>query len=109
MDPVTVTAAAEAASKAANYAALQSDRWMFVVTLIVFLVAIGWMAKWFMARFDALQLRIDTVQKEFNDFLQARNTTLASAIEKNSHVVEKCEETITNAVKLLDRMNQKQP
>lgn len=96
-DPVTI----KAVSDAATFASVQSDRWLFIVLLIVFLVAIAWMARWFMARNDALQGRVDGLQKEFNDFLQSRHAVMAGIVEKNTSVLEKSVTTLESAAALL--------
>jgi len=94
MDPATT---AQAVAKAADYAAIQSDRWLFVATLIVFLAAIGFTAKWLMARNDALQGRVDGLQKEFNDFLQNRHANMASVVEANTLMLGKSMTALENA------------
>lgn len=105
MDPMIIKSATEAA----NFAAVQSDRWLFVATLIICLLAIGMVAKWGMARIEALQTRIDVNQKEFTDFLQSRNTALVGAVEKNTQVIEKCTGAVERAEKLMDRVVQALP
>lgn len=102
-DPVTTT---QAIAKVADYAAIQSDRWLFVALLIVFLVAIGFTAKWLMARNDALQSRVDAIQKEFNDFLQNRHSSMAALVEKNSTVLEKSLATLETAAGLLKQVSE---
>ena len=96
-DPVTI----KAASDAATFAAAQSDRWLFVVLLAIFLLSIGWMAKWFMARNDSLQARVDALQKEFNDFLQTRHSAMMAVVDKNTNVLESAVSTLTTAAELL--------
>lgn len=96
-DPITI----EAVTKTASFAAAQNDRWLFVALLIIFLLAIGFMARWFMARNDSLQVRVDNLQKEFNDFLQTRHSIMAAIVEKNTLVLEKSAHTLEVAAGLL--------
>ena len=96
-DAITV----KAVTDAADYASAQSDRWLFIVLLIVFLLAIGWMARWFMARNDALQARVDGLQKDFNDFLQTRYTATANSLQENTNVLKKAVETLDKVAEVL--------
>lgn len=100
-DPIT---ASQALVKAADYAAIQSDRWLFVATLIVFLAAIGFVAKWLMARNDALQGRVDALQKEFNDFLQNRHANMAAVVEANTQMLGKSMTALENASSTLKQV-----
>jgi hypothetical protein len=101
MDPVSTS---QAVAKAADYAAIQSDRWMFVATLIVFLLAIGFVAKWLMARNDALQARVDGLQKEFNEFLQNRHANMATVVEANTLMLGKSMTALESATTLLKQV-----
>jgi hypothetical protein len=96
-DPILI----KATSDAATFAAAQSDRWLFVALLAIFLLSIGWMAKWFMARNDSLQVRVDALQKEFNDFLQNRHTAMMAVVDKNTNVLESAVQTLTSAAAML--------
>lgn len=87
--------------EAANYAAMQSDRWMFVALLIIGLLCIGVLFKYFTARFDALQARMDAQTSEFLSHLKSANKEMLdviamanATISKNSTLLERIERKI---------------
>jgi len=84
--------------EAANYAAQQSDRWLFVALLVIGLMCIGILFKYFTGRLDHLQSRMDTQTSEFLNHLKTANKemldviALANAtITKNSTLLERLE------------------
>lgn len=67
---------------AANYAAVQSDRWLFVALLIVFFVAIAWIVKYFTDEIQRLRIRVDEVQTAFNNYLVTTNKELTELLRR---------------------------
>jgi hypothetical protein len=89
---------AQAVIEATNHAASQSDRWMFVALLVIGLLAIGYLFRFFTQRIDALQTRMDIQSGDFINHLQKANKemleviTLAQAtISKNSLLMDRVE------------------
>jgi hypothetical protein len=87
--------------EAANFAAQQSDRWLFVALLVIGLMCIGVLFRYFTARLDSLQARMDTQTAEFLSHLKSANKemldviALANAtISKNSTLLERIERKI---------------
>jgi hypothetical protein len=81
-----------------NYASSQTDRWMFVALLAIGLAAVGILFKFFTARLDAIQQRMDDQTREFVDHLKDSNremlTLISSsqdAINRNSQIMERVE------------------
>jgi predicted Holliday junction resolvase-like endonuclease len=81
-----------------NYASSQTDRWMFVALLVIGLAAVGILFKFFTARLDAIQQRMDEQTREFVDHLKDSNremlTLISSsqdAINRNSQIMERVE------------------
>jgi len=81
-----------------NYASSQTDRWMFVALLVIGLAAVGILFKFFTARLDAIQQRMDDQTREFVDHLKDSNremlTLISSsqdAINRNSQIMERVE------------------
>lgn len=91
-----------------TYAANQSDRWMFVALLVIGIIFISLMAKFFMKRFDDLQIRIDNQQLKFekqnHDFVEHLKQnkkemlevifTAHSTISRNTIVMERLEKRL---------------
>jgi hypothetical protein len=82
----------------ANFAAQQSDRWLFVALLVIGLLCIGVLFRYFTGRLDSLQSRMDTQTAEFLSHLKSANKemldiiALANAtITKNSTLLERLE------------------
>jgi hypothetical protein len=86
----------------ANYAASQSDRWLFVALLVIGLLCIGVLFKYFTNRLDHLQGRMDaqtnefmlhlkTANKEMLDVIAMANATIA----KNSILIERIDKKLS--------------
>ncbi len=98
-DAITVKAVTEAANYASS-AKRSVAIHRFTHRLLAF--AIGWMARWFMARNDALQARVDGLpKKDFNDFLQTRYTATANSLQENTNVLKKAVETLYKVAEIL--------
>ncbi len=85
----------------ANYAAMQSDRWLFVALLVIGLLAIGVLFKFFTGKIDSLQERMDSQNENFISHLRTSNKemleviSLAQAtISKNSILMERIEKKL---------------
>jgi predicted Holliday junction resolvase-like endonuclease len=88
----------QAVIDATNHAAAQSDRWMFVALLVIGLLAIGYLFRFFTQRIDALQTRMDVQSGDFINHLQKANKEMLevislaqSTISKNSLLMERVE------------------
>jgi len=76
---------------ATNFAAGQSDRWLFVALLIIGLAAIGVLFRYFTGRLDSLQDRMDTQTAEFVSHLKTANQEMLSVIASAKSVIERVE------------------
>lgn len=93
--------AQSAVIETANYAAMQSDRWLFVALLVIGLLAIGVLFKFFTGKIDSLQERMDSQNENFISHLRTSNKemleviSLAQAtISKNSILMERIEKKL---------------
>lgn len=77
--------------EATNFAAGQSDRWLFVALLIIGLAAIGVLFRYFTGRLDILQDRMDTQTAEFVAHLKTANQEMLSVIASAKSVIERVE------------------
>lgn len=85
----------------ANYAASQSDRWLFVALLVIGLLCIGVLFKYFTNRLDHLQGRMDTQTTEFLQHLKTANKEMLdviamanATIAKNSILIERIDKKL---------------
>lgn len=76
---------------ATNFAAGQSDRWLFVALLVIGLAAIGVLFRYFTARLDTLQDRMDGQTAEFVAHLKTANSEMLSVIASAKSVIERVE------------------
>jgi type VI protein secretion system component VasK len=74
-----------------NFAAGQSDRWLFVALLIIGLAAIGILFRYFTARLDTLQDRMDSQTTEFVSHLKTANQEMLAVIASAKAVIERVE------------------
>lgn len=77
--------------EATNFAAGQSDRWLFVALLVIGLAAIGVLFRYFTARLDMLQDRMDGQTAEFVAHLKTANQEMLSVIASAKSVIERVE------------------
>ena len=77
--------------EATNFAAGQSDRWLFVALLVIGLAAIGVLFRYFTARLDTLQDRMDGQTAEFVAHLKTANQEMLGVIASAKAVIERVE------------------
>ena len=92
---------AQGVIEATNHAAAQSDKWMFVALLVIGLLAIGYLFRFFTNRIDALQNRMDDQSNQFISHLRTSNKEMLdvislaqSTISKNSMLMERIEKKL---------------
>lgn len=85
----------------ANYVSQQSDRWMFVALLIIGILCIWVLFKYFTSRLDRLQGRMDTQTNEFLSHLKTANKEMLdviamanATIAKNSMLLERIDKKL---------------
>jgi len=85
----------------ANYAASQSDRWLFVALLVIGFLCIGVLFKYFTNRLDHLQGRMDLQTSEFMVHLKTANKEMLEVISianatiaKNSFLIERIDKKL---------------
>ena len=74
-----------------NYAAGQSDRWMFIALLVIGISAIGILFRYFTARLDTLQDRMDKQNADFVAHLTTANREMLDVISSAKVVIERVE------------------
>jgi len=77
--------------EATSFAAGQSDRWLFVALLVIGLAAIGVLFRYFTARLDTLQDRMDGQTAEFVSHLKTANQEMLGVIASAKAVIERVE------------------
>ena len=77
--------------EATNFAAGQSDRWLFVALLVIGITAIGILFRYFTARLDTLQDRMDKQNADFVSHLTTANREMLEVISSAKVVIERVE------------------
>lgn len=75
------------AIKTIDHAAHQDDRWMFVALLVVGMVTIYFLARYFMGEVAELQREIVAVRSEFETHLRTANADMVAALTKSTEVI----------------------
>ena len=70
-----------------DHAAHQDDRWMFVALLVIGMVTIYFLARYFMGQIAELQREIAAVRTEFETHLKTANAEMVAALTKSSEVI----------------------
>lgn len=82
---------AESALDTINYAASQSDRWLFVALIVIGLFAIWILFRYFTGRIDRLQERMDLQTEEFVSHLKQANAEMLAVLSSAKAVIERVE------------------
>lgn len=101
---MNVLAQIDQVKEIADYAALQSDRWLFLAMLVVFLVAMYFTIRWGMAQLAARDGRIDALSKEFNTHLMTSVKELSAVISHNTDVIRGNTEMSQRKMNILERV-----
>ena len=75
------------AIKTIDHAAHQDDRWLFVALLVIGLVTIYFLARYFMRQIAELQQQIAAVRTEFETHLRTANADMVAALTKSAEVI----------------------
>ena len=75
------------AIKTIDHAAHQDDRWMFVAMLVIGMVTIYFLARYFMRQIAELQREIIAVRSEFETHLRTANADMVAALTKSTEVI----------------------
>jgi type VI protein secretion system component VasK len=78
----------------ANHASAQSDRWLFVALLVIGLFAIWILFRYFTARIDGLQERMDKQNEDFVTHLKTANAEMLTVIRSARDLIERVEKKI---------------
>ena len=73
--------------KAIDHAAGQDDRWMFVALLVIGLITVFVLARYFMRQIEALQREIVATRSEFEQHLKTANAEMVAALTKSSEII----------------------
>ena len=75
------------AIKTIDHASHQDDRWMFVALLVVGMVTIYFLMRYFMGEVAELQKEIAAVRSEFETYLRTANADMVAALTKSTEVI----------------------
>lgn len=77
-----------------NEAAKHDDRWLFIALLVIGLLAVWVIVKYFMAQIQMLSQRIDAIHTEYQAYLREQNAHLSKIIAENTAVLARVEKRI---------------
>tara|TARA_R110000868_G_scaffold177691_7_gene416703 strand:- start:1622 stop:1891 length:270 start_codon:yes stop_codon:yes gene_type:complete len=78
----------------ANEAAKHDDRWLFIALLVIGLIAVWMIVKYFMAQIQVLSQRIDAIHTEYQGYLREQNQHLSKIIAENTAILHRVEQRI---------------
>jgi hypothetical protein len=70
-----------------DHAAHQDDRWMFVALLMIGLVTVFALARYFIRQIERLQQEIAVTRSEFAQHLKTANAEMVAALTKSSEII----------------------
>ena len=73
--------------KTIDHAAHQDDRWMFVALLVIGLITIRFLARYFIRQVSELQREIVATRTEFEQHLKTANAEMVAALTKSSEII----------------------
>jgi type II secretory pathway pseudopilin PulG len=83
-----------------SFAANQSDRWMFVALLVIGILAVIVLFRFFTNRLERVEKKMDQVQCEFNQHLKTANKEMLEVLSLSN-------QTIGRNMTILDRIERK--
>lgn len=83
-----------------SFAANQSDRWMFVALLIIGILAVIVLFRFFTSRLERVEKKMDQVQSDFNNHLKTANKEMLEVLSLSN-------QTIGRNMTILDRIERK--
>jgi type II secretory pathway pseudopilin PulG len=83
-----------------SFAANQSDRWMFVALLVIGILAVVVLFRFFTNRLERVEKKMDQVQCEFNAHLKNANKEMLEVLSLSN-------QTIGRNMTILDRIERK--
>ena len=75
-------------------AAKHDDRWLFIALLVIGLLAVWVIVKYFMAQIQMLSQRIDAIHNEYQAYLREQNAHLSKIIAENTAMLARVEKRI---------------
>ena len=73
--------------KTIDHASRQDDRWMFIALLVIGLITIRFLARYFMRQVADLQREIVATRTEFEQHLKTANAEMVAALTKSSEII----------------------
>lgn len=86
---------------AADHASRMDDRWLFVALLIVGLLSIGFLTKYFMAEIGELQVEVTKVREDFSEHLKKQTAEVAATLAVSNAVVSQNSEVLSDLRNIL--------
>lgn len=90
----------EGATEIIDKAASKDDRWMFIAVLFVGFSAAIFVTRWFMARYNDLVVKLESLQEQFTAYLMENNKELAVLLAQTNELIRKNNEVLTEAMKV---------
>lgn len=88
----------------ANYAAGQSDRWMFVAMLIIFILSVAWMVKYFTQQLDKANSRLTEISDKFSASLIETSKETVAALKETAVVLKSNYSVMERVIVKLDSL-----
>jgi uncharacterized membrane-anchored protein YhcB (DUF1043 family) len=70
-----------------DHASRQDDRWLFIALLVIGLITIWFLARYFISQVEALQREIVATRTEFEQHLKTANAEMVAALTKSSEII----------------------
>ena len=77
----------ESAIQAVDHAAKQDDRWLFLALLLMGILTMALLARYFVRQIAARQGEIASVRTDFETHLKSANAEMVAALTKSSEVI----------------------
>lgn len=80
-----------------NEAAKHDDRWLFIALLVIGLLSVWMIVKYFMAQIQVLSQRIDAIHTEYQTYLREQNQHLSKVLAENTALLARVEKRLATA------------
>jgi Tat protein secretion system quality control protein TatD with DNase activity len=65
----------------------QDDRWLFMAMLLVFILSVGWMVRYFTAQVEAARLEAKELNSKFMLHMEQAHSQMVRVIESNTEAL----------------------
>jgi type VI protein secretion system component VasK len=93
-----------AVTEITNYAALQSDRWLFIASLVLGLLCFAWLVRYFTVQLKESSQKVEKAYEAIYHHLETSNKEILSILSEHAVALKHYTSAIESNTKVLDKI-----